>query len=131
MLRVIIGLILILFGAQAFLRRSPPPGTGVAPAGRFSGLGNLLRGPLVGILMVIAGLGFLASTSFVQISADRVGHLKRIYLADDLPPGRITGHLRRDAMRTRAIPRSLVLFIGALLALLAVATDTQARFLFF
>ena len=39
--------------------------------------------------MVLAGIGFLASTSFVQISADRVGHLKRIYLADDLPPGHI------------------------------------------
>ena len=39
--------------------------------------------------MVIAGFGFLASTSFVQIPSDKVGHLKRIYLADDLPPGRI------------------------------------------
>jgi hypothetical protein len=89
MLRVIIGLVLILFGAQAFLHRNPPPGTSPVPAGRFSGLGFLFRGPLVGILMVLVGLAFLASTSFVQISADRVGHLKRIYLAEDLPPGRI------------------------------------------
>lgn len=89
MLRVIIGLVLILFGAQAFLRRSSPPGTSPVPAGRFSGFGNLFRGPVTGILMVIAGVGFLASTSFVEIPSDKVGHLKRIYLADDLPPGRI------------------------------------------
>src|SRR5690349_1969668 len=89
MLRVIIGLVFIVFGAQAFLRRSPQPSTGTAPAGRFAGMSGFLQGPLIGILMVILGIGFLASTSFVEISADRVGHLKRIYLADDLPPGRI------------------------------------------
>ena len=89
MLRVIIGLVLILFGAQAFLRRSSAAWHRPVPAGRFAGVSDLFRGPLVGIVMVIAGFGFLASTSFVQISADKVGHLKRIYLADDLPPGRI------------------------------------------
>ena len=78
MLRVIIGLVFIVFGAQAFLRRSPQPSTGTAPAGRFAGMSGLLQGPLIGILMVILGIGFLASTSFVEISAERVGHLKRV-----------------------------------------------------
>lgn len=87
MLRVVIGLILILIGIQAlFRRRNPaaPPPTG--PAGQIAAL---LGGPVLGIIFLLVGLGFLASTSFVQINSDRVGHLKRIYLADDLPPGRI------------------------------------------
>jgi SPFH domain / Band 7 family len=87
MLRVVIGLVFILIGLQALFRRRMPqttPPTG--PAGQLIGL---VGGPLFGAVFLLAGLGFLASTSFVQISADRVGHLKRIYLADDLPPGRI------------------------------------------
>ena len=86
MLSVVIGFVLILLGLQAFFRRrSGPADTSSPRAAAFS----LLSGPLGGIVMVLAGLAFLASTSFVLISAERVGHLKRIYLASDLPPGRI------------------------------------------
>jgi hypothetical protein len=87
MFRVIIGLVLIVFGLQAFFRRrsGQPADLNNPRAALFS----LLGGPAMGVLMVLAGLGFLASTSFVLISADKVGHLKRIYLASDLPPGRI------------------------------------------
>jgi hypothetical protein len=87
MLRVVIGLILILIGAQAFLRRRQAPTSG--PQSQASLVANLLGGPLAGFLMIIAGLGFLASTSFLLIGADKVGQLKRIYMADDLPAGRI------------------------------------------
>ncbi len=87
MLTVIIGFVLILIGLQAFLHRrsalaSPNPSTNAM-------LFNIARGPVAGFLMIFAGLGFLASTSFVLINADKVGHLKRVYLASDLPPGRI------------------------------------------
>ena len=87
MLRVVIGIILILVGIQAFLRRRQAVPTG--PRGQAEIIAALFGGPLVGLLMVLVGLGFLASTSFLLISADKVGQLKRIYLADDLPPGRI------------------------------------------
>jgi SPFH domain / Band 7 family len=86
MLRVIIGAILILIGIQSFLRKRQSVPIGNQQSAY---LISFLGGPLAGSLMILAGLGFLASTSFLLISADKVGQLKRIYLADDLPPGRI------------------------------------------
>jgi hypothetical protein len=86
MLYVVLGLILILFGLQAFLRRGQPQ---PAAGGRGAALAALVSGPVAGVLLILAGLAFLASTSFVLIGAERVGHLKRIYLASDLPLGRI------------------------------------------
>ncbi len=62
---------------------------GTHAQGKIATLGSAIGGPVLGVLLILAGLGVLASTSFVLIGADRVGHLKRIYLADDLPPGRI------------------------------------------
>ena len=88
MLRVAIGFVLILLALQAFLRRTPTVPSGPS-GGRGVQIAGLFGGPFAGVLLLIAGLGFLASTSFVLIAADRAGHLKRIYLADDLPPGRI------------------------------------------
>ncbi len=41
------------------------------------------------MLLIIVGLGLLASTSFVLVDADKVGHMKRIYGYKELPPGRI------------------------------------------
>jgi hypothetical protein len=84
---VVVGVVLIMFGIQAFLRRSQP--SGGSAQGRGAMIASLFGGPVAGVIMVLAGIGFLASTSFVLISADRVGHLKRVYLAADLPPGRI------------------------------------------
>jgi SPFH domain / Band 7 family len=86
MFSVVIGFVLILSGLQAFLRRrGTVTDTSTPRAAAFS----LLSGPVGGILMFLAGLAFLASTSFVLVSSDKVGHLKRIFLAADLPPGRI------------------------------------------
>ena len=87
MLPVVIGLILILIGIRALLRRSQPAQAG--PWGRASVYASLFSGPVAGVVMIVVGLGFFASTSFVLIGSDKVGQLKRIYLADDLPPGRI------------------------------------------
>ncbi len=87
MLLVVIGIILILIGIQAFLRRRQAVPAG--PRGQAEIIAAMFGGPFIGFLMLLLGLGFLASTSFLLIGADKVGQLKRIYLADDLPPGRI------------------------------------------
>ncbi len=39
--------------------------------------------------LVIVAAFFILSTSYVQIDADEVGHLKKIYLGSSLPPGKI------------------------------------------
>lgn len=87
MLPVIIGFVLIIAGVQAFMHRRPPVQGG--PQRWPGNLSTLFSGPLAGLFMVAVGLGLLSSTSFVLISADKVGQLKRTYLASDLPPGRI------------------------------------------
>lgn len=86
MTSVIIGFVLILFGLQAFFRRR---GTATDISSPRAAAVSLLSGPVGGILMLLAGFMFLASTSFVLVGSDKVGHLKRIYLAADLPPGHI------------------------------------------
>jgi SPFH domain / Band 7 family len=88
MFLVVIGLVLIIIGAQFLLRRSDSI-IGERPQTPRDTALTMLRGPGVGALLILAGLGFLASTSFVMINADKVGQLKRIFLASDLPPGRI------------------------------------------
>ncbi|HSM42897.1 MAG TPA: hypothetical protein VK862_19285 [Afifellaceae bacterium] len=42
-----------------------------------------------GVVGVVAGLGLLASSSFVVVDANSVGHLKRIYAFEDMQPGQI------------------------------------------
>lgn len=86
MLLVVVGLILIVIGVSTLFRRGQPA---QQPAGPNAWITAFGANPLVGVALVLVGLGFLASTSFVLISADRVGHLKRVYLAGDLPPGHI------------------------------------------
>lgn len=100
MFYVIVGLVLILFGVAAMFRRAPAP-QGVQ-SGRAAVIGQILGGSLLGVVLIIAGLATLASTSFVLIAADRVGHLKRVYLADDLPAGRIIALPGQKAPRPRS-----------------------------
>jgi len=52
-------------------------------------LGGRIDNRLVGGVLTLAGLFFLASTSFVFIDASSIGHLKRIYAFSELPEGRI------------------------------------------
>ncbi len=87
MLYVIIGFVLILFGIAAMFRRPAPVAGG--PQNRAAMIGQVLGGSVFGVVLIVLGLAALSSTSFVLIPADSVGHLKRVYLADDLPPGRI------------------------------------------
>jgi hypothetical protein len=44
---------------------------------------------LVQVVLLLVGLFGLVSRSFVIVDANQVGHLKRIYLASDLPAGKI------------------------------------------
>jgi hypothetical protein len=87
MVYVVVGLVLILFGIAAMFRKAPATPGG--PQTRAAMIGQILSGSMFGVVLILAGLAALSSTSFVLIAADRVGHLKRVYLADDLPPGRI------------------------------------------
>ncbi len=48
-----------------------------------------VAGRVVGVaLLLLGGLGFF-SRSFIIIDSDEIGHLKKIYLGSDLPPGQI------------------------------------------
>ncbi|WP_420411484.1 SPFH domain-containing protein [Roseibium sp.] len=82
MLGVIIGLLIILIGASALLRRGSPASGG-------SRLSRILGSKVMGIVLILIGTFMLASSSFVFVDADRVGHLKRIYAFKELPEGRI------------------------------------------
>jgi SPFH domain / Band 7 family len=88
MFSVLIGIMLLFAGVSVFFRRRTSTLATSPSSLQQVGL-SMLTGPLVGLSMILIGLLVLASTSFVLISADKVGHLKRIYLASDLPPGRI------------------------------------------
>lgn len=46
-------------------------------------------GYVVGLAGVVAGITLLASSSFVVVDANSVGHLKRIYAFEDMEPGQI------------------------------------------
>ncbi|WP_346910689.1 hypothetical protein [uncultured Roseibium sp.] len=82
MLEVLIGIIAVVAGIFMIVRR-PGPST---PTSR---IGRLLYGPLSGVVALGIGLFMLASTSFIFVDANQVGHLKRIYAFKELPPGRI------------------------------------------
>lgn len=83
MISILVGLLAILAAIVLLLRKSEPDGADANP--RFSGPVQKLSGAV----LMIVGLVFLASSSFVLIGADYVGHLKRIYGFADLPPGHI------------------------------------------
>ncbi len=86
MFTVIIGIVMIMLGLYAFRHKA----ASLAPVNSQLALAQgLLRGPLAGIILILIGLAILASTSFVMIAADKVGHLKRVFLASDLPSGHI------------------------------------------
>ncbi|MEM9305451.1 MAG: SPFH domain-containing protein [Pseudomonadota bacterium] len=79
MLKLVLGVVLIALGIAALtgrlLWRPKNVPAFVIPAG--------------GMVAMLAGIMSLASVSFVWVGADEVGHLKRIYVAEDLPTGRI------------------------------------------
>jgi regulator of protease activity HflC (stomatin/prohibitin superfamily) len=94
MTTLFLGILLIGFGIAMFSGRV----LGIASP-RISGA----AGPLVGVASVVAGLFTLASVSFVWIDADEVGHLKRIYFAEQLPSGRILALPGQKGPQTRIL----------------------------
>lgn len=92
MLYVVLGFGAVILGLVLSLRRGKPGGNLPVPAGQTPPANIttvLLASGAVGPLLFLVGLGFLASTSFVNIASDGVGHLNRIYAVSELPPGRI------------------------------------------
>lgn len=86
--RVILGVIALLIGIFLFLRGS----SGEAEAsggGKVGGLIKRIGRRGIGLVLALFGFFLLASTSFIYVNADGVGHLKRIYAFAELPQGRI------------------------------------------
>ena len=113
MVYVILGIVALVVGVYLMVRPGKPAAPGAAglpiPGRANPGRGNdedplsaqdqarlaarqafgQIPRQAIGGLLVIVGLFLLASTSFVFIDANRVGHLKRIYAFQELPAGRI------------------------------------------
>ncbi|MBI1385444.1 MAG: hypothetical protein GC150_11085 [Rhizobiales bacterium] len=85
MVRVVIGVIALIVGLFALLRPVTSQGAGTPAHRALAAIG----GRTGGVLLSLVGLFLLASTSFVLIDANSVGHLKRVYAFQELPPGRV------------------------------------------
>ena len=89
MVGVVIGFLALGVGIYLLFRgggSTTPPATPQGKLGRtLAALGR--RG--LGVVLAAVGLFLLASTSFVYVDPDGVGHLKRIYAFEELPRGRI------------------------------------------
>ncbi|MBU2580761.1 MAG: hypothetical protein KJ622_03460 [Alphaproteobacteria bacterium] len=98
MIYVVLGFLALGYGIwRLFLggsrsgQRLPVPSAGSGDK-RLDGVRQAISGfsgTVSGLVSILIGLFLLASTSFVFIDADSVGHLKRIYAFEELPPGRI------------------------------------------
>jgi len=88
MLGVILGIAAFVIGIFVFLRPSarPAPSSG---QNRVFRLFAMFLSKAGGAALMVVGLFFLASSSFVFIDANSIGHLKRIYAFEELPKGRI------------------------------------------
>lgn len=87
MFEVFLGVIALAAGLFFAFRASGGP---AAPGA--SKVARALKGGgrrVISFFLVIIGFFLLAQTSYVFIGPDQIGHLNRIYLASDLPQGRI------------------------------------------
>ncbi len=95
MMYAVLGALALIAGILALLKARRAPTTLPVPiaAGKSANAVNVLNTIMGtsagGALLVAVGLALLASTSFVQIDGDKIGHLRRIYGYKELPPGRI------------------------------------------
>ncbi len=85
MLRILIGFLSVLLGLVIMMR----PGLGSSATGHMAPFIRAIGSRLGGFVLAAIGVLLLGSTSFVHIEADQVGHLKRIFAFNELPPGRI------------------------------------------
>jgi len=87
MVGIVVGFLLVVVGVILFWRPRPKPAT--SGANRILRLAGFFAGRAGGLVMTLIGIFLLASSSFVFVDANGVGHLKRIYAFNELPPGRI------------------------------------------
>ena len=91
MLTALLGIAALISGLYLFLRR-PALSTLPVPVGHASKLApwTLSMAPgILGPVFAVLGLLLIGSTSIVHVDATKVGHLKRIFAFEELPPGRI------------------------------------------
>ena len=87
MLGVAVGFVALFVGIYIlFFGSSKPPEAGESRTKRFL---RQAASRIGGVVLTGIGILLLAATSFVFIDADKIGHLKRIYAFEELPPGRI------------------------------------------
>ena len=90
MVGVVIGFVALAVGIFLLFRTgSPPPASGSPPSGRIGRVLATLGRRGLGVVLSGVGLFLLASTSFLFVDSEYVGHLKRIYAFNELPKGRI------------------------------------------
>ncbi|PLX38020.1 MAG: hypothetical protein C0606_07185 [Hyphomicrobiales bacterium] len=87
--RVILGVVALLIGVFLLLRGSSSSEEAPTGGNRFTALVAKLGRRGIGIILTLFGFFLLASTSFIYVNANGVGHLKRIYAFNELPQGRI------------------------------------------
>lgn len=93
---------LAMFSQQAASKASVAP-----PGGKFRQLPKLLTGVsglAIAFLLGLTGLWSLASTSYVVVSADEVGHLRKIYLGGNLEDGRIIATSGEKGFQSEILP---------------------------
>lgn len=95
MVQLLVGFIFILAGLIALAWRSAE--------GRDNLLNRLLR-RAVAFLLFAVGLLLFASTSFVIVDSDEVGHLKKIYLGRSMKPGQIIAVEGEKGPQARILP---------------------------
>jgi hypothetical protein len=95
MVQLIAGFILIFIGLIALAWRSSGAGDNL--------LNRLIRKAFA-LLFFAVGLLLFASTSFVIVDSDEVGHLKKIYLGRSMSPGQIIAVEGEKGPQARILP---------------------------
>lgn len=86
MMSAIFGIFAFIAGTLLLLRGGPAVTGGQGRMGQvLANIGNRTTG----LILALVGLFLVAQTSYVFVDADKVGHLRRIYGFQELPPGRI------------------------------------------
>lgn len=86
MFEVFAGFIALGLGVLLLFRKAKPSEAGDSARKKFA---RAMVSRFGGVVLSLFGLFLLAGSSFIFINANSVGHLKRIYAFEELPPGRI------------------------------------------
>lgn len=93
MIVALVSLVLLFVGVSWFFK----------PAGPIATMGPSSR-RLATWSVILIGLFGIFSRSFLIVGADEVGHLKRVYLAGDMPPGQIIAVGLQKGPQARVLP---------------------------